>query len=144
MQAKRIQLGVGSPGAGVALIVRLDPPSEPRGEINYHNIWASACMEPLVADANAQGSWVLFTVRDAGIVPTFTDALINAETNNAQIIACGVWCASNQAPVNIMINPKTSRTLNADDSLVLEIFVSGVTTGDVLSRLMLCAHVTRK
>jgi len=101
-------------------------------------------MEPQDVDANAQGAWVMYILRENANFVNFTDVVINGESNNAIIIACGVWSASNQSPHTLVINPKTSRTLQAGDRLVLGIYTSGVSAGLVSNRMMLCAHVTRK
>ena len=144
MQAKRIAIGVGSVVGGVDTGVNLEVPSTLREEVNFHNIWASFGAEPLTADANAQGSWILFVERKNQAAFTWTDANINTQEMNQVIIACGVWVASNQTPVNVMVNPKTSRNLGAGDRLQMIVHVAGVTAGSVLVRTMLCAHVIRK
>ena len=144
MKAKRIQVFAASPGAANQTSVQLFAPLVPREEINFHNIWASFCAEPLVADANAQGSWALIVRRENTAQGVYSDAAINSEEFNAIIIACGVWCASNQNPHNKMIQIKTSRNLNAGDALDLIVHVQGVTSGTVLIRMMLCAHTSRK
>ena len=145
MQAKRIQVAEANGGAGVATSVALNVPSDPREEINFHNIWASATGEPQDADANAQYTWVLFVLRVNQTLPTFTDAVTNAEGNNPLIIACGVGSGSNQSPFNSgPISIKTSRTLQAGDALVMQLIATGLTAGLSSNRIMLCAHTTRK
>ncbi len=144
MQAKRIQVVALSGAAGAQFTVSLTTPTSPREEINYHNIWGSFCIEPLDAAANAQGSWILYTLKANEAGPVFTDAIINAESNNASIIACGVWCAANEMPHNQMVNVKTSRNLMPGEKMQLAVHVAGVTAGLVLARVMLCAHTTRK
>ena len=73
-----------------------------------------------------------------------TDANIDTQDENQDIIACGVWVSSNQTPYNMMINPKTSRNLGPGDKLSLIVNQQGITTGNGLVRIMICAHVTRK
>ncbi len=144
-QAKRIQVGETNDGAGGLTVASLGTPIDPREEVNFHNIWGSVSVEPQDTDANAQGTWILMIVRENAIIPTFTDAIVNNESNNAIIIACGVWSASNQTPYNSgPIHPETSRTLQPGDALVLESIVTGITAGLASNRVMLCAHVTRK
>ncbi len=146
MQAKRIQVNEGNNGAGAATAVILEVPSELREEVNFHNIWVGVTVEPQDTDANAQGTWVLYFLRDPGAsLPSQTDAALNLETLNAVIVACGVYSASNQSPFNL--NPvqiKTSRTLEAGGRLILQSTVTGITAGLASNRVMLCAHTTRK
>jgi len=88
---------------------------------------------------------VLYLRRENAGPIIWTDATTNSETNNAIIIACGVFSASNQSPWNSgAINPKTSRTLQAGDQLILSCTVTGITAGLASTRVMLCAHTTRK
>ncbi len=145
MQAKRITVGESNDGVSGQTTASLETPTSPREETNFHNIWASVSVEPQDTDANAQGTWVLFILRENATAPVFTDSNINAENNNAVIIACGVWSASNQTPFNSgPIHPATSRTLQAGDKLQLQSTVTGITAGLASNRVMLCAHVTRK
>ncbi len=145
MQAKRILVNESNDPAGGQTTVSLEVPTDPREEVNFHNIWGSVSVEPQDTDANAQGTWVLMKIIDTQTTPTMTDTIINNETNNAIIIACGVWSASNQSPYNSgAIHPETSRTLQAGDKLVLQSVVTGITAGLASNRVMLCAHVTRK
>ena len=144
VQAKRIQVAESNDGAGGVTLATLVAPTEPREEINFHNIWGSVSVEPQDANANAQGTFVLMLIRENQTIPTMTDTIVNNETNNAVIIACGVWSASNESPYNISIHPQTSRTLQAGDTLVLESIVTGITAGLASNRVMLCAHTTRK
>ncbi len=145
MQAKRIQVNEENDAVGQKTDVSLEVPTDPREEVNFHNIWGSVTVEPQDTDANAQGTWVLFILRENATAPNFTDVVTNGESNNAVVIACGVWSASNQTPWNSgPINPKTSRTLQAGDKLVLTNTITGLTAGLCSNRMMLCAHTTRK
>ena len=144
MQAKRIQVFEANKAAGQAATVELKAPTDPREEINYHNIWGSFTVEPENADANAQGTWALYLLRDNATASTLTDVVVNGESNNAIIIACGVWGASNQSPYTGQVHPETSRTLQAGDALQLQCVVTGLTAGNASVRVMLCAHTTRK
>ncbi len=145
MQAKRIQVNEINNGAGAQTTITLEIPTEPREEINMHNIWASVSVEPQDTDANAQGTWLLYVIRETETGPTFTDVVVNGEAHNARIIACGVWSASNQSPYNSgPIHPETSRTLQAGDKLAITSVVTGITAGLASNRVMLCAHTTRK
>ncbi len=145
MQAKRIVVNETNDGAGGITSAQMIVSTDPREEVNFHNIWGSVSCEPQDAGANCQGTWILFILRENATQPTFTDVVVNGETNNAVIIACGVFSASNESPFNaVPINPKTSRTLQAGDSLILQSVVTGITAGLASNRVMLCAHTTRK
>ncbi len=145
MQAKRIVVNETNDGAGGQTDATLAIPTDIREEVNYHNIWGSVSVEPQNAGANCQGTWVLMILRENATLPLLTDTVINGESNNAVIIACGVFSASNESPYNSPpIHPETSRTLQAGDKLVLTSVVTGITAGVASNRVMLCAHTTRK
>ncbi len=147
MQAKRIQVAEGNLGAGGAINVALQPVgTAAREAVNYHNIWVGASAEPQDAAANMQGTWVLFALEDpASSITTFTDAFLNLETRNVFIIACGVYSASNESPWTLPPTQiKTSRTLNQDGRLILQLVNTGITAGLASLRVMLSAHTTRK
>ena len=145
MQSKRIQVNETNDGVGAATNVVLDVPTDPRESANFHNIWVGVSVEPQDAAANAQGTWILLYLTDPTVaVPAGTDAAVNLETANYQIIACGVWSASNETPFNLPPTQiKTSRTLPAGGRLVLTNTVTGITAGLASNRVMLCAHVVR-
>ena len=144
MQAKRIQVNEQNIAAGASVIVFLVVPDDPREQVNFHNIWIGVTMEPQNADANAQLTWVLYHQRAGVAAPLFTDGTVNTETFNATVIACGVGSASNQSPFNLPATQiKTSRNLQAGDSLQLQLVATGVTAGLVSARVMLCAHTVR-
>ncbi len=145
MQAKRIQVNETNASAGNGINVILDVPLSPREAVNFHNIWIGATAEPQDADANNQGTWVLMSIDDPTVaIPTFLDALVNLESHNARIIACGVYSASNQSPWTLPPTQiKTSRTLPAGGRLIMQLLATGVTVGQVSVRAMLCAHTVR-
>jgi len=144
MQAKRIVVAENNDGAGGQTAAELTTPTDPREETNFHNIWGSVAIEPETAGANCQGTWVLMLVRENAVTPSMIDVIVNNQTNNAVIIACGVFSASNESPYTTSIHPETSRTLQAGDKLSLISVITGITAGNASNRVMLCAHVTRK
>ena len=145
LQAKRIQVLEGNLLVTQTVTVILEVPTSPREEINFHNIWGSMTAEPDSTDANAQGNWGLYIIPDGGSVKDLGDASINNEVDNPRIIACGTFSCSNQSPYTIdSIHPLTSRTLQAGDKLALGVSITGLTAGIVSTRVMLCAHTTRK
>ena len=145
MQAKRIQVAESDIGAGGQVSASLVAPTDPREEINFHNIWASFTAENITSTANAQGTWLLILLKENMNQPTFSDATVNAEASNAIIIGCGVFSCSNEAPyTSPPIHPSTSRTLQAGDTLAIVVNMTGVSAGSVSTRVMICAHTTRK
>ncbi len=146
MQAKRIQLTDATLAAGGQSNVILTVPDEPREAVNFHNIWAGFTVEPETAGANAQGIWVLYKIPlSTTPIPSISVANLNLEVFNFDIIACGVWGASNETPFTMEpIHPETSRTLNAGERLLLSVDVTGLTTGNASIISILCAHTTRK
>ncbi len=145
MQAKRIAVNEQNLGAGGQVEAGLLTPVDPREEVNFHNIWIGASAEPQNAGANAQGTWVLYLRRENAGSVTFTDAVINTETHNPIIIACGVWSTSNESAWSLVpTQMKTSRTLSPGDQLTMSCIATGVTAGLVSLRVMICAHTTRK
>ena len=144
MQAKRIQVSEATVAAGNDVAVIITTPEDVRQETNFHNIWGGAAVVPVDAASNCAGTWLLM-IRPVNVTITGnTDAVINAEDKNRQIIACGVWSASNETPFNLQVNPKTSRNLNPGDQLTLTLHITSVTAGLVQIRAILCAHVIRK
>ncbi len=113
---------------------------------NYHNIWGSVIAEPIDADANSHGVWVLWlksNTNDADTVWSLGN--VNSDNFNMQVIACGMWAASNQTPFNSEpIHLKSSRNLVANQELILSAHIFGQTAG--LTRLvcMLCAGLSVK
>ncbi len=146
MQAKRIAVLDADKGVNTQSNILLQVPTEPREQVNMHNIWAAFSCEPIIAGANAQGNWVLYIERDAGAaIPNFTDSFINTETRNIDIIACGVWGASNESVyTSPPIHPTTSRNLPAGGRLIFIVHVTGVTSGNTSIKSSLCAHTVRK
>ncbi len=77
---------------------------------NYHNIWGSIAVEPAVQDANVQGMWVLWLRANTNQpVTDWSQATIDSDDNTMEIIACGVFAASNQTPFNKEIHLNSSR-----------------------------------
>ena len=145
MQAKRIQVNESNDGVGGHTTVSLQAPLEPREDVNFHNIWVGVTIEPQDTDANCQGTWVLYK-EDISVRPeqAFTDATLNLEVENQNIIACGVFSASNQSPFNYSTQIKTSRNTGAGGRIILSSTITGITAGLASNRVMLCAHTVRK
>ena len=146
MQAKRIVVAESNDTAGLQTAAILSVPLEPREEVNFHNIWLGLTVEPQDAAANCQGTWVLYVEPDTTApLFSFTDSIVNLENRNNQIVACGVFSASNESPFTMVpVQIKTSRNLEAGSRLIMSSTITGITAGAASNRVMLCAHVTRK
>ncbi len=113
--------------------------------MNYHNIWWGFTCEPVDASANAQGNWILWVKKNTNNADTsFTDTEINSGDSNMEIIACGVWGASNETPFTFSSQLKSSRNLVANQELVLSVLPTGITAGLVSIKCILCASITTK
>ncbi len=133
-EPKRIEVDETAIGVGVQNSVRFGPGTGTilRRLTNYHNIWFGCGIEPQTADANANGKWILWQKPDAAQVDgVFSDTNINAGLLNMNIIACGVWSASNQSPYNFSSQLKSSRNMVANQELVFTVRVDGITSGNV-------------
>ncbi len=145
MQAKRIQIAESNDGVGAQTTAILEVPTDPRQEVNMHNIWWSVSSEPQDAAANAQGTWLLYIIKENTTGPVFTDVVVNGESRNAEIIALGIFSTSNESPYNSgPLQIKSSRTLQAGDKLAMTVITTGITAGLASNRVCLSAHVTRK
>ena len=146
-EPKRISITSASGGVGAQSSSRFGPGTGTilRRLVNYHNIWFGIVIEPENADANANGSWVLWENRDTNVAdPVWTDALIDGGDQNMKVIACGVWGASNQTPYNFSSQLKSSRNFVANQELVLSARINGISAGNALVRTILCAGLAVK
>ena len=146
-QPKRINVEIDSHAVNTQTSARFGPGTGTilRRLVNYHNIWFGFTAEPELADANAQGNWVLWQKSDTNTTdPVFTDLEINSGDINMVIIACGVFAASNQTPYTFSSQLKSSRNLVANQELVLTIHLTGVSSGSVSTKKILCASLSVK
>ncbi len=109
-------------------------------KMNLHNVWWGMSIEPENADANAQGTWVLYLESDSTVgifVPSITN--LNLENINFKIIACGTWMGSNQTPYNMSEHLGTSRNIRQNGRMVFVMRVNGITAGNARVVMSLCA-----
>ncbi len=112
---------------------------------NYHNIWGSISIEPEDADANCNGIWVLWLKANTNDPNTaWSQAVIDAQTNTMEIIACGTFTASNQTPFNKEIHLNSSRNLVANQEMVLSVNLHGVSAGLIRCIELLCVSISVK
>jgi len=116
-----------------------------RRMVNYHNIWFGFTCEPINADANASGQWVLWLKANTND-PDTTWSTANFLTDDftMQVIACGVWSASNQSPYTFSSQLKSSRNLVANQELVLTVHPEGISAGQISIDTSLCAGLSVK
>ncbi len=113
-------------------------------KVNCFNIWGSISIEPENADANAQGSWILYATktRDSGI--TWNDTQLNDEPEAETIIAAGVWGATNQTPFNHTFSAgSVSRNIRGQCLLALQVFQTGISAGASSVRMMLLCNMVQ-
>jgi len=107
--------------------------------VNVHGLFCEFAIEPENADANANGTWVLWCLPDpVSAVPAIGVGTLEAEGSNPYIWACGVWAASNQTPYCKSIRPMTSRNCQNGARIVLSLFNQGVSAGLVRQVVGLC------
>ena len=146
-EPKRLSFATAANSVGQQLSVRFGPGTGSilRRLTNYHNIWFGVGVEPETADANANGTWVLWEKRDTNASDTqWSIANLNSDNFNMQIIACGVFVASNQTPWNFSSQLKSSRNFVANQELVFSLRLEGVSAGNVRVNMSLCAGVAVK
>jgi len=98
-EPKRISITSAAVGVSSQTNARFGPGTGTilRRLVNYHNIWANLIVEPIDADANSHGSWILWFKADTNTTdPIFSNGVIDGGDQNMTIIACGLWAASNQ------------------------------------------------
>ncbi len=147
-EPKRIDKQSADVGVGGVVNARFGPGTGTilRRLVNYHNIWGGFTAEPQNADANCNGSWILWMKRDTNTTdPVFTEAEINSGDINMVIIACGLFVASNETPyMHPPIHLNSSRNLVANQEMVLTVRIGGVTAGLVSVDVILCAGLSVK
>ncbi len=144
MQAKRININEGNDGASGFTTCFITAPTDPREEVNMHNIHWGVSVEPQDAGSNCQGSWFLILQRENVTQATLIDTVVNGESNNVTIIAMGVFSASNESPYTEQFTMKTSRNLMPGDNLIVQSVITGITAGLASNRVFISAQVTRK
>ena len=137
MQRKRIHISTANPAVSVQ--TNLVGTIEESNGVNVHGLWADMAIEPENADANANGTWVLWCIPDpVSAVPAIGVGTLETEGSNPYIWACGVWAASNQTPFCHSIRPMSSRNCQNGARIVLSVFNQGVSAGNVRHLLMVC------
>ena len=130
MQRKRVhaQTSVVSSTGRVLLTGTVD---ETNG-VNFHNVHFGFGVEPENADANANGTWVLWCIPDAvSAVPATAISALEVEGSNPFLWAMGVWTASNQTPYNLGDQViRSSRNCPRNGRLVLSVDVEGISAGN--------------
>ena len=138
MQRKRIHAGTFNPAVSAQSNL-VGTITEANG-VNVHGLWTDFSIEPENADANANGTWVLWCLPDAvSAVPAIGVGTLETEGSNPYIWACGTWIASNQTPFHGNVRPMSSRNCQNGARIVLSIFNQGVSAGLVRHLMMICS-----
>ena len=129
MQRKRVHAATGTGGTGTQF--NLTGTIDETNGVNAHGLICDFTVEPENADANANGTWVLWCIPDeASAIPTASYGALELEASNAFLWALGNWVASNETPYNSgPIKMGTSRNCQNGARLVLSIHANGVTAG---------------
>ena len=138
MQRRRVHTGTDQIAVSQFTIVATIDESN---GVNAHGFRASFIVEPEVADANANGNWVLYCLPDeTSAQPGSTTAVLELEGSNAFIWALGTWAASNQTPYCKDIEIGTSRNCQQGARLLLVVQQEGITSGQSRVRSLMTFH----
>ena len=102
--------------------------------VNVHGYRASIALEPEADNANSSGFWAVW-VLPGGIIqnsdlPTTIGTLGN-EDFAPYLWGVGLFAVSNQSPMVVEFNPKTSRNIQRGGRIVLEVGITGLTAGNM-------------
>ena len=101
--------------------------------VNFHGMHYCFSIEPEIADANANGYWVLYCL-PAGVIDTSQLPETFAELNNEDFLpyvwGVGCWTASNQAPFHYEFAPSTSRNCQKGARIIGLVRVTGQSAGN--------------
>ncbi len=102
--------------------------------VNIHGYRAMVSIEPEAADANANGFWAVW-VLPGGVIQNGdlpgTIGGIGNEDFAPYLWGVGLWSASNQTPIDFEFVPKTTRNMQRGGRIVLQVNVTGLTSGAV-------------
>ncbi len=130
IQRKRIHSSTTLDTAGV--IDNLIYTTDESNGVNVHGFRISMSFEPVDANANANIVWSLLCIPDeTSLVPSLGNVQLEAEGSNAFIIATGNVVCSNETPVNVSEEIRTSRNCQNGARIVLQHFMQGVSAGNV-------------
>ncbi len=130
MDKRRIEVSTGTSGVGQSFI---DMSFDKGQVINLHGYRASVAIEPQDADANANGFIAIFRLPGGlitnGDLPVTYGALGDEKKYGAYLWGVIPWTASNQTPFHWEFAPKTSRTIQAEGRILLQVQISGISAG---------------
>jgi len=132
MDKRRLEVSTGTSGIATLFI---DMDFTKGQAVNIHGYRAAVSIEPENADANCNGIMGIY-VLPAGLVQNSDLPSNYGEFGNDDNIGSYTWgimpfTASNQTPFNWEFAPKTSRNMQVGGRIVLEIFIQGVSAGNV-------------
>jgi len=130
MDKRRIEVSTGTPGISNSFI---DMSFDKGQVINIHGYRASVAIEPQDADANANGIIAVWRLPGGLItnadLPTTYGAFGDEKKYGTYLWGMIPWTASNQTPYHWEFAPKTSRTIQAEGRIVLQVFIQGISAG---------------
>ena len=102
--------------------------------VNAHGLRFCFSIEPEVADANANGFWLMLclpasVLTSADLPDSFAD--LEDESFLPYVWGVGCWTASNQAPYHYEFAPSTSRTCQKGARLRGYVVKTGISAGAV-------------
>ncbi len=110
---------------------------------NVHGLRCSIAIEPENADANANGTWVLWCIpRQDTSRASMSFGALETEVANPEVWACGVWVATNQTGFNHDLDIGTSRNCPNGTRIILTISKEGITAGNVRVNTMITYFTT--
>jgi len=113
--------------------------------VNIHGFRMENIFEPEDADANANGMWAVWVLPGGVIQNTDLPSSFGEygdEDFAPYLWGMGTWAASNQTPVHIVFEPKSTRNMQAGGRVVTELSISGLSAGLCRHRTMMTCFTT--
>ena len=134
MKAQRRRLEAETDSKAVNTRMNVTLTMDESDAVNFHGMHYCFSIEPEVADANANGWWILYCLPSQVIsvadLPT-SFALLDNEDFLPYVWGVGCWTASNQAPFHYEFAPGTSRNCQKGARIIGQIGLEGVSSGNV-------------
>jgi len=102
--------------------------------VNLHGYRAAFIVEPTTGDANYNGIWAVWvlpndTIQNADLPTTYGE--FGNEDRSAYLWGMGPIAGSNQNPSNTLFEPKSTRNMQRNSRVVLQILIQGLSIGVV-------------
>ena len=142
MQKRRLEVATGTSGLGVSYI---DMEFVNDANVNLHGLRVDVAIEPQDADANANGSIIVWNLPGKAIQNTDLPLTFGGQGNEdfSQYIWGWIpWACSNQTPFHWSFAPGTSRNKARESRIVCQITVNGISAGLIRQLTMITGFVT--